>query len=496
MYAGIDCGTQGTKVVIYDSQSGSTVGLGYAEHELISKADGTREQQPSWWISALTKAMKQALHTNKLNAGDIKALAVSGQQHGLVVLDEHDQVIRAAKLWNDTSTHQENEQLVAALGGKKGVIDTLGLMINTGYTASKILWLKQYEPENYQRVRSILLPHDYINFWLTGEKTTERGDASGTGYFDINKRCWSALALQCIDSERELLSYLPRIISADQSAGLLSAKAGAALGLKPGIVVASGGGDNMMGAIGTGNIEPGQVTISLGTSGTVYANMDKPCIDKNGLIAGFCSSSDSWLPLICTMNLTNVTSQTQSLLQIDYSTMDQMLEQTSIGAQGLLMLPFLNGERTPEIPTATGSLVGINASNFTRQNLYRATVEGTSFGLKYGLDLLRKQGLEATEIRLIGGGAKSKQWRQILADMLNLPVVVPMETEAGALGAALQAQWCYQHVSGNHVTLKSVCDIGVKLDESSRCQPRAKHVVDYQKVYESYQQYKQQLYAV
>jgi len=496
MYAGIDCGTQGTKVVIYDSQTGSTVGLGYAEHDLISKADGTREQQPSWWIAALVKAMKQALQDNQLNASNIKAIAVSGQQHGLVVLDEQDQVIRAAKLWNDTSTHLQNEQLISALGGKSKVIETLGLMINTGYTASKLLWLKHNESENYQRVRSILLPHDYINFWLTGEKTTERGDASGTGYFDINRRCWSKVALQGIDSQRDLLSCLPRIISADQSAGFLSEQASAELGLTPGIVVASGGGDNMMGAIGTGNIEPGQVTVSLGTSGTVYANMDKPCVDEEGLIAGFCSSSNSWLPLICTMNLTNVTSQTQSLLQIDFNTMDKMLEQTSIGAQGLLMLPFLNGERTPEIPTATGSLLGINMSNFTRENLYRATVEGTSFGLKYGLDLLRKQGLQATEIRLIGGGAKSKQWRQILADMLNLPVVVPMETEAGALGAALQAQWCYQHVMGNRVSLKSICDKGVILDEGSRCQPCAENVARYQCVYDSYQQYKQQLYAV
>jgi xylulokinase len=496
MYAGIDCGTQGTKVVIYDADSHQVVSQGYAEHEMISDESGTREQHPDWWTEALIGAFTQALSAPGVDADTIVALGVSGQQHGLVILDEQDRVIRPAKLWCDTSTYRQTEQLVNALGGKSAVIEHIGLTILTGYTASKLLWLKQHEPENFSRIRSILLPHDYLNFWLTGEKTAEFGDASGSGFFDIRKRCWSEQVLQQIDDSDLLISALPRLLTAEQPAGQLTDKAASALGLKPGILVSSGGGDNMMGAIGTGNVSPGHITMSLGTSGTLYAYMQQPCIDPQGLVAAFCSSNNAWLPLICTMNATNVTSSFQTLLGFDYARFNQALLQTSVGAGGLTLTPFFNGERTPDLPAARGSLLGIDSENLTADNLCRAAVEGVSFGLRYGQELFENNGLEAKHIRLIGGGSKSPAWRQIIADMMNAAVEVPEEPEAAALGAALQAQWCHSQDNGNSTSLEEICRLGVKLDTNQQCEPDTRNAEHYQEVYQRYRASRQTIYQI
>ncbi len=494
MYAGIDCGTQGSKVVIYDPQQGKCIGTGYREHELISRADGTREQHPDWWISAIVDAFREALEESGINPQDIRGIGVSGQQHGLVVLDQNDKVIRPAKLWCDTSTATENEALVEAIGGKMATIDSIGQTIATGYTVSKLLWLKQYEAQNYAQIKSILLPHDYINFWLTGEKTAEFGDASGTGFFDTHQRGWSDQVLGLVDDNIDLSEMLPRLISAQEPAGSLSHSAAAALGLPAGILVSSGGGDNMMGAIGTGNVKEGILTMSLGTSGTVYAQMNQPSQDNTGLIAGFCSSTNAWLPLICTMNVTNVTSVVQTAFGIELEVFNQHLKETAIGADGLVMLPFLNGERTPDLPESTGSLLGIRPDNFNAANLCRAAVEGVSFGLRYGLDLLENSGQQVNAIRLIGGGSKSKQWRQIIADMMNKPVVVPAESEAAALGAALQAEWCHAGQMNNADSLEDICSRGVLMQSGSDCVPDVQNTESYQQAYDHYTNIKHHMY--
>ena len=494
MFIGIDCGTQSTKVVIFEVATGLVISRGQAAHALITDEDGTREQHPSWWIDALAKALSIALQNNAVDANAIKGIGVSGQQHGLVVLDKKDQVIRPAKLWCDTSTHRENAQLIEQVGGDNGIYQLIGTQLKTGYTASKLLWLKQQESESYEKIASILLPHDYINFWLTGEKTTEAGDASGTGYFDIRNKCWSKPMLNTIDNSKSLIDKLPRIIDAHQAAGLLSVKSAAVLGLKAGITVASGGGDNMMGAIGTGNVKQGVITISLGTSGTVAATSETFLGDQSGQIASFCNSSNHWLPLICTMNLTNVTGSVQQLTQVTNANFDGILTKSSIGAGGLRMLPFFNGERTPDLPQAKGSLQGMTGQNLTAENLCRAAVEGVSFGLKYGYQLLQQKGLAAQQIRLIGGGSNSLQWRQIIADILNVPVVVPKEGEAAALGAALQAQWSYQIANNNSCSLADICDHGVKFALGSTLAPNLANAALYQELFMAYQAQKLKLY--
>jgi len=494
MFVGIDCGTQSTKVVIFDVTLGKVIAKGSAAHPLTSDNEGTREQNPDVWIEALTIAMQRALRSADIDPAGIKGIGVSGQQHGLVILDKQDRVIRPAKLWCDTSSYRQNTDLINKLGGSDKVFKLIGTQLKTGYTASKLLWLKEKEPHNYAKIASILLPHDYINFWLSGQKTTESGDASGTGYFDIRNKCWSTPVLNAIDDCVDLSDKLPCLLDAHQGAGFLTPEAAQVLRLKPGIIIASGGGDNMMGAIGTGNVEQGIVTVSLGTSGTVAATSETFLSDESGQIATFCNSTNHWLPLICTMNLTNVTAHVQQLMKVANSELDILLNRSGIGANGLMMLPFLNGERTPDLPQAKGSLMGIDEQNLNTENLCRAAVEGVSYGLKYGYQLLQEKGLSAREVRLIGGGSNSVQWRQMIADMFNVPVVTPAESDAAALGAALQAQWCFQIEHKQTTSLADICHHGVKFIMASKIEPKHENVLRYQALFDEYQKNKLKLY--
>jgi xylulokinase len=252
--------------------------------------------------------------------------------------------------------------------------------------------------------------------------------------------------------------------------------------------VSSGGGDNMMGAIGTGNIKPGAITMSLGSSGTVYAYADQPNVSPDASVATFCSSSGGWLPLICTMNLTNATGVIRELFELDIPRFNELVAQAPIGAEGVCMLPFLNGERVPALPHATGSLLGLTMTNLTQANLCRAVVEGTTFGLRYGLDLLRRNGLQSRSICLIGGGSKSTVWRQLVADIMNTPVICTGQSEAAALGAAIQAAWCKSWANGHEHSLADLCERCVKLDPASETLPIADNVAACQQAYERYRQ--------
>ena len=273
---GVDSGTQSTKALVVNATTGQVHGKGMAAYGLIPNLPtGAKEQHPDSWRHATAKAIKAALKEAKARHGEVVAIGVSGQQHGFVPLDQSGEVIRPAKLWCDTTTAAECEEITAKLGGPKKTIAALGNAILPGFTASKILWLKKHEPKNFARLAKVLLPHDYLNFWLTGEMTMEFGDASGTALLDVRKRRWCATALKAIDAG--LADKLPRLISSDQPAGNLRVATAKELGLEPGILVSAGGGDNMMGAIGTGNTRPGIVTASFGTSGTIYA-----CAEQTG----------------------------------------------------------------------------------------------------------------------------------------------------------------------------------------------------------------------
>lgn len=488
MYLGIDCGTQGTKALLLDASSGHVLGQGSAAHTLISGANGRREQDVTQWTTAFATATKAALTEAGVDGREVLGIGVSGQQHGLVTLDRDGRVLRPAKLWCDTESAAENQRLLDWLGGEQGSLERLGVVIAPGYTVSKLLWMKAQHPARFEQIAHILLPHDYLNHWLTGRACAEYGDASGTGYFNVRTREWDLSILRHIDPSGRLEAALPELIAPDKAVGRLRPEIAGQLGLNPDAIVSSGGGDNMMGAIGTGNIRPGAITMSLGTSGTLYAYSDTPRISPQPAVATFCSSSGGWLPLICTMNLTNANAAIRDLLQLDLESFNALVAQAPIGCDGVTLLPFLNGERVPALPQASASLHGLTTENLTRANLCRAVVEGVTFGLRYGLDLLRESGIRSERIQLIGGGAKNPLWRQIVADMMATPVVCTRHSEAAALGGAIQAAWCHarQHDSG--ASLEAICSRCVSLDEGTAVAPVTESVRAYEQAYRRYRQ--------
>jgi len=486
LFIGIDSGTQGTKGVVFSRRAGRILAAADAGHRLIENIGGRREQEPAWWIEACSSVIGRLLQHSSVAGDLICAIGVSGQQHGMVPLDARGEVIRPAKLWCDTETAAQCEQITARIGSPEKVVELIGNSVAAGYTASKILWLKQHEPQNYARLAAVLLPHDYINYWLTGEQKTEFGDASGTAYFDVKTRTWSAVILNAIDDSGKLRQCLPALIPSDSPVGNIRSEIAERFGLSPEVLVSAGGGDNMMAAIGTGNVSPGIVTTSLGTSGTIYSYSDKPVIDPNGELAAFCSSSGGWLPLVCTMNVTVSTELTRALLDRSLADFNQLAAAAPPGAEGLFLLPYFNGERTPALPNATAGFFGLTSTNYNAANMARSSMEGATLGLRYGLEVLKQQGLMPAEVRLVGGGAKSPLWRQIVADVFDCPVVCPASSEAGAVGAALQAMWCCIRQKEGAVAISELTDRYIGLDESTRAAPDASTAAKYEGIYQQY----------
>ena len=420
-------------------------------------------------MDAVDATIRECLKKLGDRKDEVAGIGVSGQQHGCVVLDAKDQSIRPAKLWCDTSTAPQCEQFGAEFGGAKGLIELTGNAILPGYTVPKLLWLKQNEPGNFKAIQTVLLPHDYINFWLSGEKKMEYGDGSGTGWMDVRNRTWCQAILDFVDPS--LIDRIPKPGSSRVANGLLRDDLRKAWGLKQSPVISAGGGDNMMGAIGTGNLNSGCVTASLGTSGTLYSYSETPVIDPQGEIAAFCDSTDAWLPLVCTMNVTVATEQARALFGWDVPTLDRQIASAPAGAGGIVFLPYLNGERTPNLPSGTGVFHGLNPQNMTAAHMARATMEGATLGLAYGLNRFRDLGVEPTEIRLTGGGSKSAIWRQICADVFGVPTVCLTSSEGAALGAAIQAAATANTVAGRRGALRDLAARLATVDESTRATP-------------------------
>ncbi len=426
LYIGFDVGTQGLKALCIDADSQSVVARAGRSYGLIpGLPPGAAEQHPDSWIDALRSVMQEL--RVQVDVGRVAAVGVSGQQHGAVVLDGSDDVIRPAKLWCDTTTSKE----AAELG------------VPAGFTASKLLWLKRHEDETWARIRSVLLPHEYVNFRLTGAKVAEAGDASGTGYFDVLARCWDSGALERIGAGVE--AWLPPLVDSSVPAGFLNDSGAELLGLRAGVAVSAGGGDNMMSAIGSGATRPGVVVVSLGTSGTVFTQTATPTVDRSGLIAPFCDSTGAWLPLLCVMNMTGVLEEVRLAFdESSHESLTALAREVRVGAGGLRFLPYLQGERVPDLPRATGVLSGLRPGLMRSGYLYRAALEGTALTLARGVERMRGLGVCVDSVRLVGGGAKNPLWCEILADALNAPARCLAESESAALGAALQAHWMHR----------------------------------------------------
>jgi xylulokinase len=406
LVAGVDSSTSACKVEVRDADTGALVASGRAPHPPTSPPRS--EQHPEAWWSALSSAMEGLPRP--------AAIAVAGQQHGLVVLDELGGVLRPAKLWNDTESAPDAEDLVATLGAE-GWAEACGSVPVASFTITKLRWLQRCEPEVFARIASVLLPHDWLTARLTGRRTTDRGDASGTGWWSPAEGRYRPDLLALAGGDP---AWLPDVLGPLDVAGEWE-----------GIVVGPGTGDNMAGALGLG-LRPGDLVLSLGTSGTAFTVTEEPSADLTGTVAGFADASGRFLPLVCTLNATKVTDAVARLLG---GAIDDLALGAEAGAGGLVLVPHLDGERTPNRPTATGTLTGLR-SDVTPAQVARAAVEGVVCNLLAGADAL---GDLDGRVYLIGGGSRSAAYRRVVADLVGRPIIVPDGEELVARGAAVQA---------------------------------------------------------
>ena len=421
LVAGVDSSTQSTKVVVCDAATGEVIRAARAAHP-----DSTSVDPRHWW-----RAFCEATRDGLLDG--VEAVSVAGQQHGMVALDAQGEVIRDALLWNDVRSAGAAGALVRELGGPEAWAKAVDVVPVAAFTVSKVRWLAENEPQNAARVHDVVLPHDWLTGRLLIERggfdgwTTDRGDASGTGY-------WSPVT-GAYDEGLQRLALgrvfgVPRVLAPAGLAGVTD----------DGLVVAAGTGDNMGAALGLG-LEPGDVAVSLGTSGTVFAVHGEVTRDVGGQIAGFASADGRHLPLMCTLNAARVLTAGAALLGVDLQEFSDLALSAPIGAEGLTLLPYLDGERTPDLPNATGTLGGMTRSNATPANLARACVEGMLANLVAGVEGLAAHGIEARRIVLIGGASASRAVQAVAPALFGVPVHVPAAGEYVGIGAARQAAW-------------------------------------------------------
>ena len=419
-FLGLDVGTQGVKALLWNAGTGTVGARAAVPLALLPSArPGAAEQKPTDWLVAVEAAM--ALLPRR-ELGLVQGVGVSGQQHGCVILDEREAPIRPAKLWCDVECAAEAVQVSAQHRRS----------VPAGFTAPKLLWLQRHEPQHFARIRSVLLPHDFVNLWLTGRRATDHGDASGTGYYDPRARRWAPpTSADWLDP-----AWLPPLLAPSEVCGEVRGLVAERTGLRAGTPVSAGSGDNMMSALGAGAVAEGALVCSLGTSGTLFGPAAQCPEDPAGLVAPFCDATGQWLPLWCTMNCTTPAEEVRQAFARDHAALTALASGEASGCGVLQFLPYLTGERAPDWPHARGVLHGLTPGALRPGLLYRAALEGAAFALRRGLEHLP---FAARELRVVGGGARNPLWRRILADLFGAPLVFPRETETAALGAALQA---------------------------------------------------------
>ncbi len=437
-FIGIDSSTTATKALLMD-ESGVVIGVESAEYSYETPYPQWSEQHPDLWWDATCKTIRQVLAATGVAASDVRGIGLTGQMHGMVLLDAAGKVLRPAILWNDQRTGAECDQM-RAMVGKQRLIDITGNDALTGFTAPKILWVKNNEPELFAQIAQILLPKDYVRFKLTGGYATDKAGAAGTQLFDVRKRNWSVELLEILGIE---LDWLPPTFEGTDVTGIISADAAAQCGLVAGIPVFAGGGDQAANAVGTGAVVDGVVTLSLGTSGVVFASAEAPLIEPDGRLHAFCHAvPNKW-------HLMGVMLSAAGSLRwyhdtfcptMSYDEMTAEAAQIPAGSEGLIFLPYLTGERTPHPdPLARGAFIGFTVRH-TRAHATRAVMEGVAFGFRDMFELMREAGLaDVSQIRVSGGGTRSELWLQILADVLQTEMVTFNTTEGAAYGAAVLA---------------------------------------------------------
>jgi xylulokinase len=461
LIAGVDTSTQSTKVLIVDAETGAVVAEGRASHS-VSGERGARETDPREWWEALLTALAE---TGR--AAEVEALAVGGQQHGLVALDADGEPLRPSMLWNDTRSAPQAKALTEAIGAEQ-LADRVGSRPVASFTATKWAWLREHEPATAEATRAIRLPHDYLTERLTGNGVTDRGDASGTAWWSSGDEAYArdilAHPLLRIDEQ-----MLPRVLGPREPAGEVTGAAAAATGLRPGLVVGPGTGDNMAAALGLG-LAAGQVAVSLGTSGTAYAVSERRTCDPTGIVAGFADATGRFLPLACTLNCTLAVDRVAGLFSLD---------RDDVAPSGeVVALPWFDGERTPDLPNAAGTLAGLRHDTRPQQVLM-AAYEGAIASLLDAVDAIaeRTGGLDpAAPLVLLGGGAKGRTWVEVVRRLSGRPVLIPDAQELVAIGAAVQAAAVLRGEDPGAIAARWKTNQGTLLDAVSRDDERLERI--------------------
>ena len=472
MWMGIDVGTGGTRALVVDERGKIRAGVTAAHEDMRMERPLWAEQRPENWWDASVEAIRGALSQAQISGRDVRGIGLSGQMHGLVILDEDHQVIRPSLIWCDQRSQAQVDAINRTVGSAK-VLSYIANPVLTGFTLPKLLWVRDNEPEHYARVRKMLLPKDYVRFRLTGEFATEVSDASGTALFDVIKREWSLPMMAALSLDRAILPECRESIAVS---GAVTRAIATLTGLAAGTPVVGGGGDQAASAVGNGIVELGIVSCTLGTSGVVFAHMEQVAYDPSGRVHTFCHAvPDKWHVMGVTQGagLSLQWFRNQLAPGTDYDVLTKEAAKSPAGAQGLFWLPYLMGERTPHLDaTARGGWIGLTAKH-TRADLIRSVIEGVSYSQKDCLDIIEQLGVLVRSVRVSGGGGKSPFWRRVLADVLEKPVVTLETQEGSAYGAALLAMVG----TGAYSSVPEVCQSVIR--ETASIQPRTEESAVY-----------------
>jgi xylulokinase len=486
---GIDIGTSGTKTLICNDR-GKVIATAVADHLISSPKPGWSEQDPLDWWAATCRATKAVVKKAKLKATDISGIGLSGQMHGSVFLADDEKPLRPALLWNDQRTGAQCAEIESKAGGREALIELVANPALTGFTAPKILWVRENEPRVYEKTKHILLPKDYIRFCMTGEYATEVSDASGTLLLDVVNRKWSDRLLGILEIDKSLL---PSMHESQEVTGKLHDAGARALGLRPGIPVVGGAGDQAAGAVGNGIVTAGIVSATLGTSGVVFAHSDQPTRDPQGRVHTMCHAvPDKWCVFGCMLSAGGSFQWFRNQLGLEevraakkrgvdpYELLIKEAEKSPLGAEGLFFLPYLTGERCPyPDPNARGGWIGITARTH-RRDMIRSLLEGVTFGMRDALEIMKQMNIPIKEIRASGGGARSDFWRHLQADIYNTPIVLTNAAEGPAYGVALLAGVG----TGAFSSVEQGCDCSI--NQTKKVAPNKKLAAQYERYYEIY----------
>jgi len=480
-FLGIDTSTTSSKALLIDEQ-GNVIAVASNPHALQTPKPLWSEQDPREWWDATSASIKSVLERAGIGGEQVGAVGLTGQMHGLVLLDETGNVLRPAILWNDQRTQSQCDE-IHQIVGKEKFIQITGNLALTGFTAPKILWVKENEPEVFAKAKHVLLPKDYVRLKLTGEYAMDKADGAGTVLFDLKARDWSDDVLAALDIPR---AWMPKTFEGTEFTGYLTEEAASLTGLKVGTPVAAGGGDQSAGAVGVGAVEPGIIGLTVGTSGVVFATTPSALIEPEGRLHAFCHAVPGmWHFMGVMLSAAGSLQWYRDTLAPNVSFDDLLKEAEAIpaGSEGLQFLPYLSGERTPHPdPLARGAFIGLTLRH-SRAHMTRAVLEGVAFGLKDSFKLIQNAGLgEITQVRGSGGGTKGELWRQILASVLEAELVTVNTTEGGAYGAALLAGVG----AGVWSDVVSACKQCIRITGSTL--PDEKDTDVYRKLYEVYQE--------